>query len=204
MNLRIFLFNIAAFCILFSACSHSNKKSKISPLDTMSGRVVETMYPDSMPRDVYYYRIDSEGRLTNEKYYEAHYYDNKKIYMEGASADNQRDGEWKAYFENGKLQAVATYRKGIQIGDEKVYYENGNLMYQGQYENGICCGTWKFYNESGKLKNQKKVDDTTYMCGTCPKCLSIKGKEAKIKEKETKEAKIRSINAATKEEFKSN
>lgn len=179
MNSRIFLLPIAILGILFSACSNKYKEPKVNPLDTMSGRVVETMYPDSMPRDVYYYRVDNDGHLTNEKYYEAHYYDSKKVYMEGGSVHNQRDGEWKAYFENGKIQAVATYRQGVQIGDEKVYYENGNLMYQGQYENGICCGTWKFYNELGKLKNKKEVNDMTYMCGTCPKCLSIKANEQK-------------------------
>lgn len=174
MNSRYHLLILIAGTLLFSSCSKKDKAPKINPLDTMSGRVVETLYPDSMPRDVYFYRIDENGQLTDDIYYEAHYYDNKKVYMEGGRDGKNRDGEWKAYFENGKIQATATYIKGIQIGEEKVYYENGNIMYTGQFENGICSGTWKFYDELGKLKNEKVITDTTYMCGTCPKCLNIK------------------------------
>ena len=92
------------------------------------------------------------------------------------------NGEFKEFFEDGKLFQIATFKNG-DMKNIKVFYENGNLKfeqklkdrkgkYRGYYPNGILevegevfqgdeIGLWKYYNEEGNLlkteyKNNQK------------------------------------------------
>ena len=87
-------------------------------------------------------------------------------------ASTIKEGEWKYWFESGKLRTIETYKNGIKTGFSKTYYENGNLeselYYNGAtsttyYENGtkqsegkfsdvdIPDGEWKGWHENGNL-----------------------------------------------------
>jgi len=151
MNKRVYL--VLAIALLLYSCK--NGKSKVHTLDDYAstpGQVVQSYYPDSTPCDILFYRLDSVGHLTDEVIREVHCYDNRNIYMEGGISKEKRDGEWNAYFKDGKMQSEAIYKDGQQVGTEKVYYENGRLMYEAPYENGQLHGTMKEYYQNGTLK----------------------------------------------------
>ena len=92
------------------------------------------------------------------------------------------NGEFKEFFEDGKLFQIATFKNG-DMKNIKVFYENGKLKfeqnlknrkgkYRGYYPNGKLevegevfqgdeIGLWKYYNEEGNLlkteyKNNQK------------------------------------------------
>ena len=93
------------------------------------------------------------------------------------------NGEFKEFFEDGKLFQIATFKNG-DMKNIKVFYENGNLKfeqnlkdrkgkYRGYYPNGQLeaegevfqgdeIGLWKYYNKEGNLlkteyKSQQKL-----------------------------------------------
>lgn len=180
----------------------------VDPDDTIAGRKVKTIYSSGSPNEVDYYRIDGNGNQTNEIIRKIFYYDDdvkqsnglKQKYMEGGIRnDSIRDGVWKVYHKNGKLQVSATYRLGISVGEERVYYENGQLAQLGYYDqngnyagewkfyyqngtpysvgsydaNGMCTGDWTFYDENGKVHQRIHADEQTVACRCCPKCRAL-------------------------------
>ncbi len=181
---KIVNFSFFTLLLLLAVSCHTKKTEvAIDPDDTMPGRKVMTIYPDSCPRDVYYYRVDENGNYTDELIREVHYYDGKKSdgskkkYMEGGVRNNVRDGVWNAYHENGKLQATCTYRLGVSVGEERVYYENGKLAQLGFYDqSGNCAGEWHFYDEAGKERQKIVADSNTMVCGGCAKCIALHAK----------------------------
>lgn len=162
--------------ILVACHSKTEKESVIvapqNPMETHGGAIIEGSYDSGNPRDVYFYQADSNGE--RERYYEAHYYEDNKVYVEGGIKADQRDGIWRAYFENGRLQAEAEYENGVQVGKELVFYENGELFYEGYYTAGNCSGTWSWYTPEGKLEKTIVADEQTICCRSCPKCHALK------------------------------
>ena len=85
------------------------------------------------------------------------------------------NGEFKEFFEDGKLFQIATFKNG-DMKNIKVFYKNGNLKfeqnlkdrkgkYRGYYPNGKLevegevfqgdeIGLWKYYNENGSLSSE--------------------------------------------------
>lgn len=198
MKTRLISISLLAIIIFFSvACNHNNDQKNlkdtvrvIDPDDTIAGRKVESTYPSGAPNEVNFYRVDENGNVTDELIRKVFYFDNdvkqsnglKQKYIEGSIRnDSLRDGVWKAYHRNGKLQVSATYRLGISVGEEKVYYENGQLAQLGHYDQtGCCTGEWKFYGEDGKEVKIIVADANTVVCRSCPKCKTLlqKDKEA--------------------------
>ena len=84
------------------------------------------------------------------------YYPNGALKIEGGFSNKQRDGVWKAFFEDGKLQSLSNFDNGLYQGNSEVYYPNGNLMYKGDYQQDKKIGTWQFYNKKGKLVKEEK------------------------------------------------
>lgn len=102
-------------------------------------------------------------------------YSQGKVYTVLAVKNQKCDGECKAYYPTGQLQAVENYRDGIQVGETKIYRDNGFPLYTGFFDdNGICCGTWKFYKENGELDHTTTVNENTIQCGSCPKCIRLR------------------------------
>jgi len=160
------------FPFLIYACeSKTQKNTRIDPDDTVRGRVVEEMYPDSTPRKISIYEVDAQGKPTNQLKREVHYYKDKQKYIEGNFNQNQRNGLWHSYFKDGKVQSKMYYVNGVPHGERVVYRENGNKYFEGQYEQGVCSGVWNFYAEDGSLAQSFTANDSLGIpsCG-CPKC----------------------------------
>lgn len=65
-----------------------------------------------------------------------------------------KHGEWKLFFQNGKLKEVGNYSNDNTQGLWKAYYDDGILRAEGQYDNNNQIGLWKFYDEMGNLRAQ--------------------------------------------------
>lgn len=78
------------------------------------------------------------------------YNDKGKLLATGyKSADGKATGEWKFYYESGKLKEVGIFKDGKEMGECKFYYENGKTKATGNYKNGLREGEWKTYFENG-------------------------------------------------------
>ncbi len=105
------------------------------------------------------------------------YYLNGNIESEGQFQSNDPVGEWKFYYETGKLKMKMEvlkpeeglwqyfYESGVKSmegrivknkreGNWKLYYENGALKSTGDFLNNRLDGPWQFYFEDGKLKGE--------------------------------------------------
>ena len=115
----------------------------------LTEKVVET-YPDGNTLKTQYF--DKQGVCVKE----VEYYESGQVKMEGGMKGDKREGEWKAYFPDGRVQSIGTFVDGLRTGVATVWQENGNLLQEGFYKEGKHCGKWKFYDEQGDLI--KEVD----------------------------------------------
>ena len=115
----------------------------------LTEKVVET-YPDGKTLKTQYF--DKQGVCVKE----VEYYESGQVKMEGGMKGEKREGEWKAYFPDGRVQSIGTFVNGLRTGVATVWQENGNLLQEGFYKEGKHCGKWKFYDEQGDLI--KEVD----------------------------------------------
>ena len=115
----------------------------------LTEKVVET-YPDGKTLKTQYF--DKQGVCVKE----VEYYESGQVKMEGGMKGEKREGEWKAYFPDGRVQSIGTFVDGLRTGVATVWQENGNLLQEGFYKEGRHCGKWKFYDEQGDLI--KEVD----------------------------------------------
>lgn len=113
---------------------------------------------DESPRDVFYYKLDSNGQPTDERVHETHYYPGNRKYIDGNVASDARDGLWYAYHKNGNVQTMAHYKNGVEEGRYVVYYENGAVYYTGMYKAGKRVGIWAFYDEQEQLLRTEDYD----------------------------------------------
>lgn len=161
---------LSLFYFLFFSCSSIEQKKDINSEDTLEGRKVVSIYEDSLPAVVQFYKVDSGGNMTQELYREIRYYQGKKKYTDCSFTTIKEDSAWIAlkegpafaYHENGKIQTEAFYVKGKEHGTYKVYREDGKLFYEGVYSMGERDGAWKFYYKNGKLGKEG-----TYKGGIC-------------------------------------
>lgn len=65
--------------------------------------------------------------------------------------NNQKEGCWKDYHENGKLSSKGNYVNGVRDGYWEFYYGNEHLYIKGYYVNGNQEGYWEYYHSDGDL-----------------------------------------------------
>jgi len=171
------IYAIVVVCCAFflDSCTPKSKNvESIDPDDTTTlGRKVEEMNADGTPKLLHFYKVDDQGRITDELIREVAYFPGKKKFIAGDIKNGKRNGHWFAYFENGKVNTEATYIEGKPDGVYTVYYDNGQIRYQGHYNKGICDGEWRFYTVDGKLDKTLVANDKTVICGSCNRCQKI-------------------------------
>jgi antitoxin component YwqK of YwqJK toxin-antitoxin module len=130
---------LTGFCLLslmiFIACSRDK-------------RVVEESYPDGSPKRICVYKGSGEDKQLIR---ETTYYLNNKLQMDGTYKNNQRDGQWIYWYENGSKWSEGFFREGKNDGKRITYFENGKIRYEAYYREGVRVGKWKFFNEKGNL-----------------------------------------------------
>ncbi|MGI6292418.1 MAG: toxin-antitoxin system YwqK family antitoxin [Bacteroidales bacterium] len=137
---RFFVFPIILLSLI--ACKNSNKEV-----------VIGETWSNGKPKKTTEYITDKDGQKRIFK--QTMFHENENKFMEGTFSEQQeRDGKWTAWFENGKKNSEGTYVNGKEEGKYTVWYPNGKIRYTGYYKNGERNGKWKFYNEEGKLINE--------------------------------------------------
>jgi antitoxin component YwqK of YwqJK toxin-antitoxin module len=114
------------------------------------------------------------GKVQVEEVYSNNNLISKKDYYESGNlkSEGQYDeavtmsGEWKYYYENGKLKESVHFKSSVEDGAFKEYYENGNLKTEGTFipvnfgveTEGLEQGELKEYNERGELIRKKECE----------------------------------------------
>ncbi len=63
-------------------------------------------------------------------------YSDSVLVAKGSYSDNQEDGLWMFWYENGQKKKEGNFIKGQQTGIWVEWYNDGGLMWKGTYENG--------------------------------------------------------------------
>lgn len=72
------------------------------------------------------------------------------------SKDGTKNGEYVAYFENGRIQEKSIYLDGLLVGLRTIYDDKGNLEITENYnETGKLEGKYTVYYPSGEVKLEK-------------------------------------------------
>lgn len=88
------------------------------------------------------------------------FYDNGKLKLQGYYEDNEMSGKWKGYYDNGKLKEEVQFQNNAENGPFVEYYDNGKLKAEGSYLNGDSeQGELKEYNNSGELIKRKQCNN---------------------------------------------
>ncbi len=78
------------------------------------------------------------------------FYDNGRILSEGKYVDNKRIGLWKFYYENGKIEQTGAFDKdGFYSGEWQWFYMDGNPRIVELYFEGEREGEFVEYNKDG-------------------------------------------------------
>ena len=70
--------------------------------------------------------------------------------------DLPTDGEFQINYPNGNTYLTGELKNDNKQGTWKFYFENGELQAIEKYDDGRPVGIWKYYNENGKLS--KRID----------------------------------------------
>lgn len=77
--------------------------------------------------------------------------DRLKIKSEGLFVNNNKEGIWISYYENGTRKNEITYKKNRPIGMARFYYENGHIKEEGNWLIKHWIGSYKYFHENGNL-----------------------------------------------------
>ncbi len=118
-------------------------------------KVVESTYENGNPKvEKYYHKKGNELILDREVIF----YENKQKKMEGTYKYEQRDGQWKAWYDDGTLWSEGEYKDGKRNGLGIAYHENGKKYIEGMYCNDARVGAWRFYDTTGVLLKEVNFD----------------------------------------------
>ena len=93
-------------------------------------------------------------------------YKDKNIFIEGQFNRGLRDGIWKYYHNNGKLESTGNYKNDLEDGSWKFYNANKNLVAKGEFSSGKpVLESWEYINTSGKII---KAPDTVVIVDSPP------------------------------------
>lgn len=59
------------------------------------------------------------------------------------------DGSWKAWYPNGQIEELGSYRADREHGFWRWWYEDGRPMAEGSFDDGVRNGRWRFTHRNG-------------------------------------------------------
>lgn len=74
-----------------------------------------------------------------------------KIIVEGTNSNGNRNGEWRTYYDDGKIQSITFYKDGKLHGEQKLF--DKKLLETINYKEGIQNGLNEFEDNSIEYKN---------------------------------------------------
>lgn len=79
-----------------------------------------------------------------------------KVVLEENYKDAKVEGEQKAYYENGNIKSIVTYKNGRIVGIEALA-QDGTVLHKSDLSKGT--GIWKYFWENGKVLEEGKYKD---------------------------------------------
>ena len=80
------------------------------------------------------------------------YHSSGKLAEELNWKNNQKDGSWIQYFEDGSLLLKTNYISDKRQGNYETYYRGNKLETKGVFVNNLMEGEWIYFDDSGKEK----------------------------------------------------
>ena len=90
--------------------------------------------------------------------------------MNGLPKGPKRQGTWKQFYGNGRVESEGIYMMDKKNGKFREYHQNGKLRAEGEYMNNKRNGNWTFYKEDGVTKDEELSG--MYMMDSLKKNLS--------------------------------
>lgn len=98
--------------------------------------------------------IKSQIYYSNDRGEYKEFFNSGKLKASGLKLREKNEGAWEYYFENGALQARGGYISGVKQGLWEFYHPNGKVSAVGTYKEGLGEGEWTYYNERGMITSQ--------------------------------------------------
>lgn len=97
------------------------------------------------------------------------------IYSIGNYSQNNKNGIWKYFYDNGKLHQKGKFIDDKQNGIWNYYFDSGEFMGKGQIINNNQNGLWKWYHKNGNLYTERFYDNGRLL--EIKSCLDKNGNE---------------------------
>ena len=80
------------------------------------------------------------------------YFLNGQVSEETLYKNDEKVGEWKQFYENGRILLVKCYYKNDQLNGQYIrYYPDGRREFFGRYKNDLKEGVWTYYLPDGGI-----------------------------------------------------
>ena len=83
------------------------------------------------------------------------YFNNGKLEMVGRIKENLNQRKWTYYYQTGQVESEGTFKDDLPVGKWKWFYENGRIKEEGIYVKGDREGRWVLYEADSKIKEEK-------------------------------------------------
>ena len=145
--MKYFLFILVLAVGLFS-CDFKSPKEDSESVSVLLVEEVLEKHPDGSVKAIEEFEmVDGVKKIYGYK----EFYPSGKVKIEGRyNVNNQREGLWQAFYENGNKWSIGTYVDGEENGEKKVGFKNGKLRYTGQMKKNKPTGEWHIWNELGE------------------------------------------------------
>ena len=119
---------------------------------------IEVFYDDEqkMPKEVFYVSDTLSMQLNGE--YKA-FFTNGKLKEQGQYRNDTATGQWSYFYETGQPKMKGELKNGSNWGEWLYYYENGLPSMQGPIYDGKRQGDWTHYYENGSIKRKGRYLD---------------------------------------------
>ncbi len=143
---------ILGFC-LFSL-GHLNAQKDWEKYKSKNAKAAEKARKEAALNEAQKKPVDNVEKQLVVYYYD---YDSTKVrgrgYVSGSGFSDlgKKLGEWRFFYENGKVEEVANYVRGYLHGKVTQYYQNGNKKNEGYFYWNVQDSIFRAWNEAGKL-----------------------------------------------------
>ena len=96
------------------------------------------------------FELISGGPIIDGEYKQ--FYDSGKLKKTMFFKNGKMNGDSKVYYKSGKIEREGVFKNNKEVGISKIYYNTGTLKGVSDYVNGLKNGETKLYYKSGKLK----------------------------------------------------
>ena len=103
-----------------------------------------------------YYVLQTDKSIKHGKY--KLFYRNK-LKLSGTYSNNQKNGLWTMYSDNGNIKWEGAYKGGLKNGLWTTFLKDKTIETKGEYRDDKRIGIWNFYNRKGMLVQQYDFEE---------------------------------------------